>query len=100
MDLQSIVEIKKDDCSVTYKLFGGCGYILKWLNWKWTDDGPAIHNSVLGKTVSSTCPAMQVSLDMHTKPEEWSTSSFLRWGILNGDLMEIDHELFNKGSLV
>lgn len=73
---------------------------LEWLNWKWTDTGPALHYSVLGMTVSSPCPAMQVSLDMHTKPEEWTSSSFLKWGISNWDLMEIDHELFNKGSLV
>lgn len=42
---------------------------------------------------------MQDSFDMHTKPEEWSLL-FLRVGISNPDLMEIDHGLFNKGSLV
>lgn len=51
---------------------------LNQLRWKWSDTLPALHNSVLGMTVGSPCPAMQVSLDMHTKPEEWSSSSFLR----------------------
>ena len=42
---------------------------------------------------------MQGSFDMHTKPEEWYLL-FLKVGISNPDLMEIDRELFNKASLV
>lgn len=41
-------------------------------NWKWTDASSGLHHSVSfgGRRSAPPCPAMQVSLDMHTEPEE------------------------------
>lgn len=39
---------------------------------------------------------MQVSIDMHTKPEEWSLILFWKVGISHSDLMEMTMDYLIK----